>query len=64
MLNDQAHVLPGVYILRSISGWTDSRNGHLPFIVAAYFDWVSAIDPDRPLTQLNEFEQKLGVPPL
>jgi hypothetical protein len=51
----------GVYMLQSVSGWTDVRNGHRPFIVAAYYVWVRSEDPFERYPKLEEFEWGVGL---
>jgi hypothetical protein len=53
--------LPGIYVLQSLSGWTDARNGYMPYVVAAFYDWVLAVDPIARHPELGELERKLDL---
>ncbi len=58
---NQEPAFPGIYMLRSVSGWTDPRNGHMPHFVAASFVWVLPVDPLENYPDLGELERNLEL---
>jgi len=59
IFRDDRPAIPGTYMLRSVSGWTDLRNGHKRFVVAAYFGRVAGYAESAP--DLIEFDRSLGI---
>jgi hypothetical protein len=58
---DQKAALFGIYMLRSVSRWTDQRNGYLPHIVAVSYVWGLPVNPAEQYPDLMDFERRLAL---